>query len=242
MVLELLALLCIQGAAEPTPDSTNESETESGESGESGIESGAQSESGSRVEVLGPRVARASAAGVTLTVETIPPDPTDPNRPTLATLVRVENRGSRTLAMDYDRFTLVLPRTSAPGLPAAPDGSGEAEVFDRPVSQPVPRSIAEVPTAPAPWHRSTDVWTGPFSSGPFGQREEMGAQTPDAPERWVRPSLPERPTRPGRGAEGFLFFQNAGDAFERFELRYDLVDARTEERLGEIRVPLLASP
>lgn len=224
MILELLALLCLQGAAAPTP--------------------------GSSVEILGPRVARTTVAGATVTVESVPADPTDPNRPTFAALVRVENRTGRTLAMDGARFTVVLPparEDAAWGL-APPDGSGEAEVFDRPVAQPIPRTIAEVPTAPAPWHQSTDVWTGPFSSGTLGRPGgEAGREpaTPDAPERWIREPLPERPMRDGLAAEGFLFFRNIGTAGTSslpFELRFELVDALTEESLGDVRVPLITQP
>lgn len=140
-------------------------------------------------------------------------------------LVRVQNNSSRRLRVGYDAFSLV-----------------GANGFEYQVLPPYSMTRKELGNKEPP----PDLGQAYAQSGWYWDRhypydyEHYVEWAPNLPSRdMVRRALPEGVVRPAGGVEGFLYFDRAYDA-NALVFRMRLIDADTEEQVGQITIPFIA--
>lgn len=89
-----------------------------------------------------------------------------------------------------------------------------------------------------PWWYGSYWWPGWYDPWFYGPTYAVPYYIEPLPTRdMVRRALPEGTLEPGASISGFLYFQDVGNREDSVTLRARLVDAQTEEGIGEITIP-----
>jgi len=183
-----------------------------------------------------PRLASATADGIEVVVTTGAWRGWPSLLPTLVTPVhvRVVNGGGVPLRLDARLFALALP--DGRRLAAAPVEDVRAVVAEPP---PTSRPVAGLTLGPAREHSGAG-WAlneaAPYPSSDPSQEVSRTWELPSAD--MVQSALPQGALAPGASASGFLYFEHAPAGTAPVSLTARLLDARSDEPIGMIVVPL----
>jgi hypothetical protein len=190
------------------------------------------------VDTRGKAVA-GSASGVTITAL---PDawrgfPRDLDGIVTPLRVTIDNQSGRPLRIRHEQFALRDPAGTryAAHTPYEIDGYVQEPVAALPYA-----AYAAYPYDPY-WHRpfgwGPTAWTGPFGwYDPLPAYARVRLPTSDM----VREALAETVLEPGARATGFVYFDRATKKKGApLDFTMDLVDARTGESFGEVRIPFV---
>jgi len=153
--------------------------------------------------------------------------------------VTIENHSGRPLRVRYNEFALV----SASGFhyAALPPYKIEGSVVTLAATRPFfPYTGFHV----APYYRMATPywapWDGPFAfdSIYYGRYYPLW-RVPLPTEDMLRKAIAEGALDDGGSLSGFLYFQRVGGNVNRVNFNFDLVDARTGETFGTIRIPFI---
>jgi hypothetical protein len=190
-----------------------------------------------------PRAAVTEAAGVRLTADAGAWHGTPPNLESavVPVRVRIDNDSRHMLRVRYQEFTFRGPVLDYHPLP--PRKLVDRSITEQEDPMLVPRTLGsgchalpyQYPNFP---HAGS--WDLPWESDPDFYARQYAKWTVSLPTMdMIDAALPEGALEPGGHVEGFLYFEHFRSSTRELQLRFDLVDARSELSYGTLALPFV---
>lgn len=158
-----------------------------------------------------------------------------------ALFTRINNTSGRPLRVRYNDFTLVYPSGfQAAALP--PYQITATAVTAVPPPSRITALRFRVAPYYAPYYPGWPWWDGPFGFDPWYHHSYYGWwRTPLPSEDMLRQAIPEGVIESTGSLAGFLYFQEVSETTPRVNFAFELVDAKTGETFGTLRVPFVVT-